>query len=451
MNRKLAAMATVAAAGLTLSACAEFTHLTRGRDLATNTSRPRATFIDAKQRAVISTRPEGEWKTDANGKQKFEAGKARVCAEPSPDALSALAASSGFSLAEGTSLGVNAAGSLAESAASIGLRTQSIQLMRDAMYRICEGYMSGALTDGSFETLHRRLQSSIVAILAIEQLTGAVKAQQVILTGSASTGSADAVLKLTEQTATARNAVAAAEKEVATATEAKAQAKTTEETATAAAKADAENEALAKAAKEAQDKLKEATDKLTAAQAKLKEAEEAFAAVDEARRAALSGTTTASADGKFMPVSDVKPLSAEATTKVAETIKAIVEATMGQRYSDELCATLMVGYAYDVDFGKGDAPAMLREKARNETFDTCNDLLRATESAIRVQTEEDKANAEAYRTAVGKLSSKEFLELVKLQLGAGGTSQAPAPVKPPPRVDPFFKATTRVRIMTPGN
>lgn len=446
MHRKLAAMATLAA-GLTLSACAEFTHLTRGRDLATNTSRPRATFIDAKQRAVISTRPEGEWK-EKDGKLRFEAGKARVCAEPSPDALSALAASQGFSLTEGTSLGVNAAASLSESAASIGLRTQSIQLMRDAMYRICEGYMSGALTDGSFETLHRRLQSSIVAILAIEQLTGAVKAQQVILTGSASTGSADAVLKLTEQTAQARSAVTAAEKDVATATEAKAQAKTAEETATAAAKADEANEALAKTAKEAQDKLKAATDKLTGAEAALEEAEAAFAAVDEARRAALSGTTSASSDGKFVPVSNNPPLSAEATTKVAEAIKTIVQTTMDQRYSDELCTTLMVGFAYDEEIVQANQPQ--REQRRNETFDTCNDLLRETERALRAQTLEGELNGAAHRAALARLTPAQLLEYMKLQLSAGAKTETPDPTRPLPLPLPYLRVTNPIRPMTPG-
>lgn len=415
MGIKVATAATLAA-GLALSGCAEFTHLTRDRDLTSYRARPHAAFIDAKQRAVITTHPQAKFTYDERGKRRFVPGRPRVCAEPSPDALSALAASQGFSLTKGTDLGANAAASLSESAASIGLRTQSIQLMRDAMYRICEGHMSGALTDGSFETLHRRLQSSMVAILAIEQLTGAVKANQVILSGSAATGSADAVLKLTEQTATARSAVAAAEKDVATAEEAKKQAKTAEETATAAAKANDKDEALAKAAKEAQDKLKAATDKLTAAQATLAEKEGVYKAADEGRRAALSGTTDATSDGKFIPISNTPPLSAAAADSVAEAIQNIVKSTLEQRYSDELCTTLMIGIAYDDELTKtGGAPSG-RSDAQVKIIEGCNRLLQATAAAMLQQTAETQANGAAYRAALARLTPQQVFELWKAQL-----------------------------------
>lgn len=86
------------AIGVALSGCASMTHLTRTRELTTNTEAParaQTIIVDAKQR-LITASPKVSRGSDVS-----------------------------FSIAEG--------------AGSIGLRTQSIQLMRDAMYRLCEG------------------------------------------------------------------------------------------------------------------------------------------------------------------------------------------------------------------------------------------------------------------------------------------------------------------------
>ncbi|MHA7872353.1 MAG: hypothetical protein ACX939_08390, partial [Hyphococcus sp.] len=232
---------------MTLSGCAGLTHYNYQRNVLGNTGS--AIYSDAKQRAVLTTRQPGKSldmlrdlrndalrraneasldaaaEKDADKKKAFQAqhdyhanfasnianlvlsGKfARkdmrviaMCAEPSPDALSALAASGGLA-AEVFGQGkgqIQAA--LAESAGSIGLRTQSIQLMRDAMYRLCEGYMNGALGNAAFETLHRRFQNSMVAILAIEQLTGVVQAQAVALNSNAQTGALKELAAVTDQ------------------------------------------------------------------------------------------------------------------------------------------------------------------------------------------------------------------------------------------------------------
>jgi len=130
--------------------------------------------IDASQRAVYSVtkryRGGTEW-------QAF-------CAEPSPDALSALASNLGLDASvAGKALGL--AISSQDSTASIGLRTQTIQILRDAMYRLCEGYASGALDQIGFTRLQRRYLHIMLALLAIEQITGPVVAQQMALTSSA--------------------------------------------------------------------------------------------------------------------------------------------------------------------------------------------------------------------------------------------------------------------------
>lgn len=103
------------------------------------------------------------------------------CAEPSPDGLAAFAAAMGISASDPTSSAASATGSGGSSAASIGLRTQSITLMRDTMYRICEASANGKIDTTTVTTLLRRSQDITAAVLAIEQLTGPVAAQQAAL------------------------------------------------------------------------------------------------------------------------------------------------------------------------------------------------------------------------------------------------------------------------------
>jgi hypothetical protein len=106
-----------------------------------------------------------------------------VCAEPSPDALTILGVSGGLNASDGTRAASAAVG-LAESGAFVGLRTQSIQLLRDAMYRLCEGYASGAVTGVDYAAMQRRYQSTMLGLIAIEQLTRPVVAGQALLASS---------------------------------------------------------------------------------------------------------------------------------------------------------------------------------------------------------------------------------------------------------------------------
>lgn len=146
-----------------LSGCANFSSIHRTLD----TTEGKGVLIDVKQRAIL-----------ASTKTSSETGKAPytvVCAEPSPDALSAYAfdlAAAG-KLSSGRALDI-AFGS-AESAAYIGLRTQSIQLLRDQFFRACEAYMNQAISSEEYNLLIRRYQKQTAALLAIEQLTGALR------------------------------------------------------------------------------------------------------------------------------------------------------------------------------------------------------------------------------------------------------------------------------------
>jgi hypothetical protein len=193
--------ATCVALLLGVAGCASITHYNKQRKLSANDKDSHVLAMDAKQRTVLATRVEEDAKLEIT----------RFCAEPSPDALSALAASGGASLSKEEKLALGSNFAIAEAAGSIGLRTQSIQLMRDAMYRICEGYLSGALDPAAFETMHRRFQSSMVAILAIEQITGVVRPPTVVLGGTSSAGSAERAAELTQKTEQALISLRAAE------------------------------------------------------------------------------------------------------------------------------------------------------------------------------------------------------------------------------------------------
>lgn len=121
--------------------------------------------IDAKQRMVFSAQHIG----DNDEMSRFRV----LCAEPSPDVFSAFAASLSSSV-KTESIEAALQGAFSENSATIGLRTQVIQLLRDGMYRICEGVISNQLSEDEFYSLHQRYQRIMVTLVAIEQLTGAV-------------------------------------------------------------------------------------------------------------------------------------------------------------------------------------------------------------------------------------------------------------------------------------
>ena len=154
-----------------------------------NPSHGDSRLIDAKQRAIISiNRPVlGADGTPVYDNKKKPVLNLAICAEPSPDALQATAtALAAAGTSDAAKAAVNLSLSTSGSAASIGLRTQAIQLLRDAYYRLCEAYMNDGLDAIAYDVLQRRYQNQIIALLAVEQLTGTVTAQQAALNTTAS-------------------------------------------------------------------------------------------------------------------------------------------------------------------------------------------------------------------------------------------------------------------------
>lgn len=121
-----------------------------------------AVHLDAQQRVLLS---------NAQG----------FCAEPSPDAFSAYVASIGLKAGKPDEDSLIFANSLTSISSNLGLRTQSITLMRDALYRICEATNNNSIQKWETASLLRQSQDLTAVVLAVEQLTGAVMAKPIVL------------------------------------------------------------------------------------------------------------------------------------------------------------------------------------------------------------------------------------------------------------------------------
>ncbi|MCP1516339.1 hypothetical protein J2Y74_000649 [Pseudomonas migulae] len=133
--------------------------------------------LEAEERVVIySEKPKG---TGANAETiKI------MCPEPSPDALKTLAASASIEKQEVASL----AAAYSEAAANIGLRTHTIQLLRDQLFSICQAYANEGITPTAYQMMLTRNQRNTVALMTIEQLTGVLRGPTATLGGSAAIG-----------------------------------------------------------------------------------------------------------------------------------------------------------------------------------------------------------------------------------------------------------------------
>jgi hypothetical protein len=100
-----------------------------------------------------------------------------ICAEPSPDVFTVLAASlSGEAGAGGQNIG--AAVSMAQSAAALGPRTQTIQLLRDGLYRACEAYMNGLINRDEYRQIMFAYDEVMITMIAVDGLNYALPVLQ---------------------------------------------------------------------------------------------------------------------------------------------------------------------------------------------------------------------------------------------------------------------------------
>jgi len=162
----IVAMMAISLSGTGCTPSANHASVFRDADLNQDSHKAHALLIDAQQRAIL-TSPVSHPSAN-NGSLVM------YCAEPSPDALVALSSAFAAS-ASGSSANAQLQGamqqSMSENAAPLGRRSQSIHLLRDASYRLCEARKDGIISNGTFPVALNRLQDGMVTLLAIEQLT----------------------------------------------------------------------------------------------------------------------------------------------------------------------------------------------------------------------------------------------------------------------------------------
>ena len=130
--------------------------------------------IDAKQRLIWT--PKRQIRTNnktKDGTVKYKE-KRIICAEPSPDALTALSsnASTALDLAKGNeTLGFNFEKAFSETSENIGKRTVTIQLLRDSLYRACEAYANGVINEFSYGLILSKLDNLMLKLVAIEEIS----------------------------------------------------------------------------------------------------------------------------------------------------------------------------------------------------------------------------------------------------------------------------------------
>ncbi len=278
--------------------------------------------MDAKQRVVISS---------------AEGGTLRYCAEPSPDAFSVFSASLDASAKYKDSVSAGLKQAMAESGTSLTARTQSIQLMRDAMYRLCEARMNGAISDADYVDMQSRYQKSMTVLMAIESLTGAVFPPPAILNSQAAQGGADipalvhALKTVQDQKADKKTALDKSETALKAATDGKADADK-------ACKADPKAEDCGKKAgfQDTMDKETANRDGLKADIARLDAAEKA---TSDAIAAGGSGHSATAGGNSTMTVS-YQPPSKETVTILASTVQQMVDHVF-QVDADKMCVDVI--------------------------------------------------------------------------------------------------------------
>lgn len=280
-------------------------------------------LIDIKQRAIFVS------------KKMTPAGEVIVCAEPSPDSLSAYAAEFAAKAELPNGVAAQLSGASQESASFVGLRTQSIQLLRDSQYRICEAYMNGAISGAQYDLLARRYQKQTVALLAIEQLTGALRTPSVTINTA---GSAEAARSISEM----RKELAAIDKSI----------------------SDLENNKKEKDIS-AEDK-KKIQDNLKALQS---DKEVILKGVENARGVLVSGSATAAISSVGLPAQR----SDRHIQAVAQTVENIVKSIINTDDFGQLCFSYM----------QQDA-SKLSESARN-LQSVCSDAIKLDQQARKQQ------------------------------------------------------------------
>ncbi len=340
-----------------LSGCANLNTISRVTDLPATPSEGsggggqtgaggKAIHLDAFQRLVIAN------------------GDGSTCAEPSPDGMAAYAAALGLSGSVPGSGAGSLSASAQQTAAMIGLRTQSITLMRDALFRLCEARAQRkGQSDVSETMLLQRSQDLTAVVVAVEQLTGAVMASQVLLGGSAGAESQAQLVANQQILESVRKTETDRQQEVAAALTALNDLKTKRDAAltTAQASDGAYKEAAGQTPAPAnlptlERKMKDDATALAAAVEAVGKAEKqhelATQLLADARKvreavernqdgALTQAVTHVTGNGQFTPNASRGGLSAETVGAVSQAVQGMVEAVLRKDYLLQACTVFL--------------------------------------------------------------------------------------------------------------
>jgi len=249
----------------------------------------------------------------------------------------------------------SASNALSSAAANIGLRTQSIQLMRDSLYRLCEASNNGRINESDMAMLLRRSQDLTAVVVAVEQLTGAVVAQQAAVTTNAQASASASLVanqqllgEMEDQVAKKQAAVDEAEAALKDATAARDQAATDKAAADAqlAQTNNAANQTAATNAKDTLDSKQRVVDNrqrdLDLRKQQLADAERVRDEIKAARDSALTNSNASTGgSAQFSQAQQRKELDKSASEKIATVVGEMVEAVLSKEYTVDHCMTLL--------------------------------------------------------------------------------------------------------------
>jgi hypothetical protein len=357
-----------------LAGCANLSTIDRSTELPKyggNTGNGLAVHLDAEQRLLIST------------------STGLTCAEPSPDALSATSAGQSAGASAPSQGAASLAFSLQETASSIGVRTQSIALQREILFRLCESFNNKGITSVQFATLLARSQDLTAVVLAVEQLTGAVSANQVILAGSSDSSASASLISNQEALASARENENSQKtkldggktelktmettdrpvlggKVTSSKTNADAEKAKIPQNTAEVAKREGEWETAKSELDSLDDKIEEQKSLVEYLEANYQDAKKVREAIESNLDSALtSANSRASGSGKFSVISPQHSLSKGAAEKISTAVQAMVSQVLKKSYLEEQCIGLIAESPIPAN------EVSIRAKNYNETVKFC--------------------------------------------------------------------------------
>ncbi|HVI60417.1 MAG TPA: hypothetical protein VM619_16305 [Luteimonas sp.] len=299
------------------------------------------TVIDAKQRAILSAAKAGTPGSSGNVQ--------RFCAEPSPDvfAVVAQALSAGGSFGKSADpktieAALTAAFSSSEQGSTIP-RTQTVNMLRELMFRTCERYLNGGIGSLELPLQAIRDQRLMVSILAIEQLTGAVTPKPVVIgvSGEAAAGAsgAEAAVRVDNAYKDLQAKTAAEQKRQNEFNEINTESKDCDQIADAVAKS--KEDSLSDALKAKQAKCESATSALAKAKSERAESAAYYATISEV--ASSDGIPASARTTLMQPGSEggIDQADNKAISDVAEAVREIVKLNFDQDEFRFLCLKVL--------------------------------------------------------------------------------------------------------------